>query len=204
MKEDQKHSTLTITLSESLSRGKVDQKQPFHNLPNTERNHTTNERHVAGMWAKIHLLLRDCVGCAGVSKNLSPWAYVCVFYMQVWALNVSCEGVWKRPDAGCRTLLCLSSTLPPSHRLPRWWMTPNEKFPLLDCWLQPAAVTETAICFPLQGPVGAHGLDLGFGYVGSTNCQASSQGGLHRNEPTHLWNRQIKRIKCLFSTNLEM
>ncbi|AWP06594.1 Hypothetical protein SMAX5B_018728 [Scophthalmus maximus] len=38
----------------------------------------------------------------------------------------------------------------------------NEKFPLLDCRLQPAAVRRLAICFPLQGPAGALGSGPGF------------------------------------------
>lgn len=119
---------------------------PFHSSPGAEKNNSTNEKQETGSWARIYSL---------VWSGLS----VCVcFYMCVWmrAMNVPCEGVWKRPDIGCQAFLCLSSPSPPTAPS-RWWMTANEKFPLLDCRLQPAAVRGLAICFPLQGPAGALG-----------------------------------------------
>lgn len=146
--------------------------------------------------------------CKGVSREHSSCVCVC-FYMcvWVWAMNVPCEGVWKRPDAGCQALLCLSSpsNLPPRSR-PRWWMTANEKFPLLDCRLQPAAVRGPAICFPLQGPAGAFGLGLGFGYAGSS-MGLERQPGVEAGwaELTNLWlTNEAKEIMFIFNKTENM
>lgn len=90
-----------------------------------------DERQETQRWARI------------TSQSWVHVRAVC-FHMCVrgWAMNVP---MWRRlKEARHRvsglglSVLPLSSSSSCSQA--RWWMTPNEKFPLLDCWLQPAAV----------------------------------------------------------------
>lgn len=112
----------------------------------------------------------------------------CVFYMWVWALNVPCRGVWKRPDAGCQAFLRLSPLQPvPSRSLTDdGWQRMRSFLSWTADWSR-LPVEEQPSAFHWRGEQrwgGGWGVGFGPGFWPPPGT--ANQGGLSRNEATHL------------------
>lgn len=195
---------LSLLLSLSLSRGgKRDQKRPFTTNPLLKRIIPLMKgKKLEREPEYIHW--PDSV-CVWVSKAHSSCVCMC-FYMCVWAraMNVPCEGVWKRPDARCQALLCLSSPSSPPGPDDGWRRMRSFLSWTADCSRLPSEDRPSAFhCRGRQGPLV---LGLGFGCTGSTmglQRQPGLEAGWAAEEWTILWNWEMKHRKlCLFSTEL--
>ena len=125
--------------------------------------------------------------CVFVCIAHSPCVCVCFcMCVWVWAMNVPCEGVWKRPDVGCQALLCLSSPSPPTAPGP---MMDDGEWEVSSPGLPTAAGCRQRISH-LLSIAGAGGGPWFWAWVlatlaawwGYRDSQASRQGGLQRNE----------------------